>query len=274
MQPQGDQERDQQGERDQQHERERGQQHERGPRSERGDQVEGPNTVGTDDPAIMPPSGGPSTWIGDPDQSMSIETNRIRGPSGAFHPNFVLVPVESSRPCGEGNGREKGQDQANANKDGKEKTADQSQQGANDGSRQKDQNNSGRRNGGDTGKTDQTAHRKRSLNVADTRSLAHLALFWCGIARVRRCRRTRAIPTFLGRTSPAAKSRPARARARGARTRGARARIPTRVANRARAANPVRPRALTQSRIPIPDVLAQTRKAQNPPSCFRRRRHG
>jgi tetratricopeptide (TPR) repeat protein len=54
--------------------------------------------VGTDDPDIMPGSSDNPDWINQPDQTMAIETSRIRGPNEAFHPNFVMVPIESKRP--------------------------------------------------------------------------------------------------------------------------------------------------------------------------------
>ncbi len=64
----------------------------------------GQAVIGTDDPAINPGLRSPATWLGEPDQIMSIETSRIRGPSEAFNPNLVLVPVESARPQGDSNG--------------------------------------------------------------------------------------------------------------------------------------------------------------------------
>lgn len=74
----------------------------------RGPRVAGPEVVGTDDPTVMPGAAGHPDWIGQPDQTTAIETSRIRGPSEAFHPNFVMVPVEVDRPR---NGRSnRGQD--------------------------------------------------------------------------------------------------------------------------------------------------------------------
>jgi tetratricopeptide (TPR) repeat protein len=71
-----------------------------------------PQVVGTNDPDIIPGAASNPDWIHDPDQTMAIETSRIRGPDEAFHPNFVLVPVEVERRDEGGNGKkaEKGQD--------------------------------------------------------------------------------------------------------------------------------------------------------------------
>jgi tetratricopeptide (TPR) repeat protein len=54
------------------------------------------SVVGTNDPAIVTGPEAPKTWIGEPDTIMSIETSRIRGPSGPFNPNIVVVPIDSN----------------------------------------------------------------------------------------------------------------------------------------------------------------------------------
>jgi tetratricopeptide (TPR) repeat protein len=66
-----------------------------------GVQRAGPQVIGTDDPAITPGPACPSTWMGQPEGTMSVETGRIRGPSEAFNPNIVLVPIASDRPRGD-----------------------------------------------------------------------------------------------------------------------------------------------------------------------------
>lgn len=68
----------------------------------------GPMVVGTDDPQIMPGPTVDPDWIEHPDQSMSIETSRIRGPSDAYNPTLVVVPIEVPARSGRGEAAKNG----------------------------------------------------------------------------------------------------------------------------------------------------------------------
>src|SRR6516165_6827053 len=60
---------------------------------------EAPQLIGTDAPLITKGPAHQSDWTRYPDRTMVVQTNRIREPNEAFHPNFVMVPIESDRPA-------------------------------------------------------------------------------------------------------------------------------------------------------------------------------
>ena len=125
-------------------------------------QAAGPQVIGTDDPAIVPGPACPSNWIGQPDDIMSIETSRIRGPSEPFNPNIILVPIESDRPrqdrskgpeggkkSGDGS-KQQGDEQENQNggESGGQKKGGKEASGKHDGKSNEGKDGSAQENGG------------------------------------------------------------------------------------------------------------------------------
>ncbi len=59
---------------------------------------EGEQVISTGDPNISSPRGEyHPDWSGSPDQTIALETSRIRGPNEAFNPSFVVVPIVPTR---------------------------------------------------------------------------------------------------------------------------------------------------------------------------------
>ena len=60
--------------------------------------IDGQQVIATGDPIISGSRGaGNPDWLGSPDQTIAMETSQIRGPSEAFNPSFVVVPIVPSR---------------------------------------------------------------------------------------------------------------------------------------------------------------------------------
>jgi tetratricopeptide (TPR) repeat protein len=80
-----------------------------------------PHVVDTEDPAIETGPVSPSSWIGEPDEIMFIETSRIRQAPQPLGPNMILVPVESETPRDDKKGQNSDNDPSkrNGEQDGK-----------------------------------------------------------------------------------------------------------------------------------------------------------
>ncbi len=75
-----------------------------------GGPASGPLIIGTDNPDIRSGPAARADWQRHPDETMVIETSRIREPNEEFNPGFVMVPVESNSlhdRAHSGNGKEK-----------------------------------------------------------------------------------------------------------------------------------------------------------------------